>query len=416
MSKKQKLESKKGGGPINTANTASMSKMRRENILNEYKGSIFEYLVAVGLARRCGLEKSFLAMLATEYREMLIRYESYLRNNDLALLQALPALANNTLEALYPRIAIENVEQIFLIGKNFSRTPSSLLSLSSSSSSAASALSTPLLVPEASSLPLSLPMFHEADLLLKLRAKEGDEILTASSSVSTGSSGKTSVEYFRNSLGISLKLCKDKAFVNTKNAGAQSFIVKYFAYAESFTEQERLNKCLQKSFELMGRKLYQIAGLRTEFKTEFDDFWSAANYSHLPGEVSLEMQREIHKHYFRVISEVYRILKNMIDIDRRAFIMSLYALCGLSSADILQVICFHAGHCVKSDHIFRRVKIISFSDLEKEAEQVEILPLKKGLSSFEIKLSFLILQIRVKPMNCFTVPGVKINCSVKHIS
>ena len=38
-----------------------------------------------------------------------------------------------------------------------------------------------------------------------------------------------------------------------------------------------------------------------------------------------------------------------------------------------------------------------------------------GESTFELKFPGRILQIRVKPMNVFTTPAVKINCSTKDL-
>ena len=53
--------------------------------------------------------------------------------------------------------------------------------------------------------------------------------------------------------------------------------------------------------------------------------------------------------------------------------------------------------------------------LRQELKTLKINGLKKGLSSFEIGLESLTLQIRVKPMNIFTVPAMKVNCSVKKV-
>ena len=53
--------------------------------------------------------------------------------------------------------------------------------------------------------------------------------------------------------------------------------------------------------------------------------------------------------------------------------------------------------------------------LQQELKSLKINGLKKGLSSFDVCLESLTLQIRVKPMNVFTVPGMKVNCSVKKV-
>ena len=56
---------------------------------------------------------------------------------------------------------------------------------------------------------------------------------------------------------------------------------------------------------------------------------------------------------------------------------------------------------------------MEMTDLDEELRSLKFRMDDKEKSSFEISLSKILLQIRCKPMNKFTVPGLKINCSIK---
>ena len=62
---------------------------------------------------------------------------------------------------------------------------------------------------------------------------------------------------------------------------------------------------------------------------------------------------------------------------------------------------------------FDSLEIERGEDLLKAREDLFFHPLKKEVSSFSLGLKDKTLQIRVKPMNKFTVSALKVNCSVK---
>ena len=85
---------------------------------------------------------------------------------------------------------------------------------------------------------------------------------------------------------------------------------------------------------------------------------------------------------------------------------------GFGRDEIIQATCFHGILNAEKYH-FKGIKIFTESTLYENLKAFKIGPIKDNLSSFEIKAGTMILQIRVKPMNIFTTPAVKINCSIK---
>jgi hypothetical protein len=204
---------------------------------------------------------------------------------------------------------------------------------------------------------------------------------------------------------VSLKLSKDSSYMNTKSAGAKSFLEKYFHhFSEVKVFQQELNKEIDQSHIQMAHRLYQMATLN--FKGKFDESWKS-KWSELPGELPLEFREVIFINYARVVSCIHSRLIQLLALDKEKFITSLAPLCGMGDPDIIQVSCFH------QQHLLRSVVIKTFDDFFHTDLKVSIGPLKEQMSSFEIYLGQTILQIRVKPMNKFTTPSYKINCSIK---
>lgn len=138
-------------------------------LLNEYKGSLFEFLVSKSLAQTFDIEQSFLESLTTEQIGMLSQQEKYLRNEYLDLLNSLPLIAAQCSETIENKIALTDINSIQLMGMN-------------------------------------AKSHSEADLLL----------------INSGES-----------IPISLKLSKTGSFTNTKSAGVKSFLSKYFNYDQT---------------------------------------------------------------------------------------------------------------------------------------------------------------------------------------
>ncbi len=169
-----------------------------EALLNELKGSIFEYLVARSLARSAGIEEAFLLSLSDEYQRLLERQDLMLRECFPAMPQYLSQWSKKTAEHF---LAFEKrpLTRIQLAGQ-FSHHKEQ----------------------------------GESDINLWI---EQEQIL------------------------LSLKLNKKQGLVNTKSAGVKSFLSHYFAHAidlqESFSLLVESEHALLRDelFELVGLPL-----------------------------------------------------------------------------------------------------------------------------------------------------------------
>lgn len=328
-----------------------MTLVQKEALINEYKGNLFEFLVAQNLAQSFTLESAFLKSLPTSFHERLAFYQDYLMQNDRELFKRLPLLAKEVAEAIKGRLK-GNLKEVLVVGK--------------------------------------LTGIHE-----RSEWGEADIILNGESGVKK----------------ISLKLCKDNAYVNTKSAGVKSFIEKYFSrFPDSAKFQKALNDKVEKDFYKMAYALYEKAGLK--FCGNFDESWIEAGMTELPGQLDEEYSEIVLKYYFEQASFLKETLLQFQAQNPVDFALSLYPILGIADPDILQVICFHS----MKDHekyLLKEISMMEIADLTEELKVLNFLGDHKEKSSFEICLSKIILQIRCKPMNKFTVPGLKINCSIK---
>lgn len=143
--------------------------LKKEALLNEYKGSLFEFLVARSLATTFDLETSFLNSLSDNQLAMFEQQESYLRHYFPQLLISLPVLAKSSALRIIEQQNLLTAEQISLVGMNAGDTT-------------------------------------EADIII--------------------SSAK-------NKLPVSLKISKYGSYTNTKSAGVKTFFSKYFKVDQS---------------------------------------------------------------------------------------------------------------------------------------------------------------------------------------
>ncbi len=328
-----------------------MSSIQKSALINEYKGNLFEFLLAQRLAQYFKLESSFLQTLPLAFRERLAFYEDYLLQNDRELFKRLPRLVEEIFPSLVQRLPSEALA-VFLVGKISGQG--------------------------------EREEWGEADILIKNQKRD---------------------------YKISLKLCKEHAFVNTKSAGLKSFIEKYFsAFPESLGDQKLLNEKVEKDFYKMAHCLYEKVGL--DFKGHFDSSWTEAGLSELPGQLSEELSPFVLKYYSEQALFLREILYKYFQSNPSLFCRSLYPLLGIADEQILQVICFH-GTKDHEKHLLKQISLMEMKDLDDELQDVKLGQADEGKSSFELQLKKIILQIRCKPMNKFTVPALKINCSMK---
>ncbi len=204
---------------------------------------------------------------------------------------------------------------------------------------------------------------------------------------------------------MSLKLSKHGAFVNTKSGGVKSFVETYFGqFKSSSSLQEELNQVVNNSFMEMGKNLYEMDGL--EFNGNFDESWK---HSKLPGQLSSEQKEFVHEFYQKINQNLYGVFSRILSEDPDLFKKIILKLAGFSVSDMLQIICFY-----RAKYEFSTLEILKEQYLVDQIERLQLADLRDDISSFEITMDSLTMQIRVKPMNIFTVPAVKINCSIRY--
>lgn len=326
---------------------------QKEALINEFKGNLFEYLVGQLLSRHFKIEGDFVRSFGGEIRNQLTEYDHWLRVNEPNLIKYLPELAKNVCDSLLPYLP-NKADHIYVIGKSVAGPHSK--------------------------------KWAEADIVIQ----DGDQVFP-----------------------ISLKLCKAMAFVNTKSAGVKSFISQYFGnFSKSGFWQNKVNEGVETRFQLMAQELHDRVGI--EFFGRFDHRWSESGHSELPGQLPSELNKVVVNTYYDCIRDIYDALLSMYLEDKEAFCQSVLPLMGVTDLEIIQVTCFHKE--IKTvKYRPAGVHIIRAKSMLEELSNVEILPLKEGISSFEIKLRNFRLQIRIKPMNKFTSAAFKVNCSIKEI-
>jgi len=210
---------------------------------------------------------------------------------------------------------------------------------------------------------------------------------------------------------ISLKLCKENAYVNTKSAGVKSFLEKYFSsFAEATSFQKKLNEKIEKDFYKMGHSLYEKVGL--EYFGSFDESWTKAGLRELPGQLEANLSEIVVNYYAEQAKYLHECFAFFLKQDKSLFCEALLALMGVSEQNLLQVICFHGPSHNERYHV-KEITLMNRHNYSALFESMVLQEWQEGKSSFDIVFDKLILQIRCKPMNKFTVPALKINCSVK---
>lgn len=321
-----------------------------EALLNEIKGNVFEFCVGRELSRHFGREVEFLEDFGALGMKWLAPYETYLRTHFPKILAPLLNLARASAKDLAKVLPVHAPKQILVIGKQVS---------------------------------------------------------------GSGARGKAETDlrliYEDLAIGVSVKLCKASGYVNTKSAGIKSFIEEYFDNFEGASKrQTHLSAQVDHAFEALGSELYESLGL--SWSGRFDESWP---HSHLPGQLAPDLRERVVATYAELSQVIYHVFSELLAEDSMKFRRALKRLLGHSEDNLIQVICFHTGN---KDHQYELSSLFIETDesIEEELSQMKLLPYKEGLSSFEIELATQRLQIRVKPMNTFTTPSYKINCSVKH--
>lgn len=150
------------------------SSLNRDALLNEYKGSLFEFLVSKELACLFNFEAEFLEKLSENQVNMLSQQEQFLRNNYAKILISLPQVAKSCAYNIHKKLNISKIKMIQLVGMNAKAN-------------------------------------SEVDILI--------------------------IDQEDNNIPISLKLSRAGSFTNTKSAGIKSFLEKYFSIDQKIFNQ-----------------------------------------------------------------------------------------------------------------------------------------------------------------------------------
>lgn len=351
---------------------------QKEALFNEYKGNLFEYLVADELARQLQLSAFFYQNLSPDLLERLKIYQQTLLSYDEVLYKKLPTLAKTFVFELWSSLSqvekekLSKFSAIYVLGKLQANSGTRL--------------------------------WDEADILLRQHS-----ISQGASSVSATNDGLLC------ELPISLKLSKKGSFTNTKSAGIKSFFSNYFkgfsntAAHKSISLEERqskFNQFIDTSFDQMTIQLYERNGLH--YQGGFGPEW-ALNFTELPGLLNPADHQILMDHYKRLSDYLAIELKELYLLNEFHFKESLLELMGFKAHSSWQWTCYHQDHVY--DHF-------SFYDLEYWREKLMNADLKfgeesTGFGSVNFYFDNFQVQLRIKPMNKFTSKAYKINCSIK---
>jgi hypothetical protein len=167
--------------------------------------------------------------------------------------------------------------------------------------------------------------------------------------------------------------------------------------------QFELNNFVDIEFEIFARELHSLASI--EYTEGFKN-WCDQGYPTLPGQLSEKFRTPLLEYYHNITSRLYNSFNLIQSSNLEIFNNAIMMLMGVSNIDIIQVIAFHSGNKLSS---------ISIHEFEK-ISQLTVDEPKTNISSFLIHSSASQLQIRLKPMNVFTQPSMKVNCAIKFIN
>ena len=322
--------------------------IQNEALVNELKGNLFEFLVGKELAIKNQLEGDFFKSIPREFHDRLRGYEDWLRQHNHEVLECLPALAQNTANFVEENMP-GKVDGVLVVGKLAGGSHDERV--------------------------------KEADLLLKQNGKI---------------------------VPLSLKLCKEHSFVNTKSGGVRSFFTKYFGarFPGARANQEFINLKLDEYYKDVASKLHSMAGLEEQFS--FGAVWKEAGLPDLPGQLDPKMNAVLKDYYHRMIQHFYEAWGELYNEDEKKFLDCMMPLMGFGNADLGQVSCFYKGNYELSSNSLKLA-----GPYRSKLKNAVLHSPKDGLSFFEMEMDDCSFQLRLKPMNKFTVSGLKVNCSLK---
>ena len=199
----------------------------------------------------------------------------------------------------------------------------------------------------------------------------------------------------------SIKLIKKNSYINSKSAGIKSLFEKYFGEVEV---QRRLNQNVELYFENFRIDFYSHFDCPLD-EVNFLDLIKKYKISDRPGELPSELSQILFDFYKKCIDDLHHHFSSLLKKDKEVFLQNIYPLVGFGNKDLKVLTFFHCQNFQTLDLSVHDWSILKTSN-------VKILPVS-GNTSFLIELDHLSLQVRVKPMNSYLAPSMKVNCSVK---
>ena len=320
----------------------TFTKAQKEAFLNEFKGTIFEYRLALVLAEKLGSLSHLLASIPPVDQKRLEEYEKAIWQLDPSLGAALSQWPQEVAHAIFAHLSFRQ-GHVRWVGREEKQ------------------------------------QWHEADLLL-----EGDD---------------------QSVVPLSLKLSKEQAFVNTKSAGIKSVLPQYFNACPGVeAAQAQLLDIVDRGFLTMGMELYQQLDLGI-FMGRFDERWTLPK---LPGQMPEELRPYIWQYYRLPMAFLAQLFAQWNDL--ASFKQALLPIFGFGRPDIWQVNCFYQ----KDPWQLKKILILPPAWAAEQIDALAWRPYQAGDIFFNGDFPAGTIQIRAKPMNVFTVAGLKVNCALRH--
>ena len=200
---------------------------------------------------------------------------------------------------------------------------------------------------------------------------------------------------------ISLKLIKEDSFINSKSAGIKSIFLKYFNRSQM---QNDLNQKVDFEFDQFRLRFFEHFD-RSVNDLSFSQLCDVEKISSRPGQLPNDLKIILFMFYKACIDEIYRGFKIIYEEQKDNFLEFLYPLIGFGDEAIKVMAFVHNRDFSNMNMSYHKI-----SDVQSRMIKIHEV---SGNSSFLIELDKLYLQIRVKPMNSFLAPSMKINCSIK---
>lgn len=198
-------------------------------------------------------------------------------------------------------------------------------------------------------------------------------------------------------VGISLKFSFNHSFINTKSAGYQSILSQYFS--QDFSLEKQLKISLATNHYRLMEELSSEFSFKGDFSTQD---WMKQGLPILPGELEGQAQKILHHYYSDLAGDLYQALRIILDTDLNCFVAGIKKIMGFSDLNTIQVVTRYD----KESGYFN----VQHFDLANSFFGIKSMTHQAGASYINIEMdSGHILRLRVKPMDKFIVPGIKVN-------